>query len=298
MPHWSLLALGTACCTTAVDLSLRALLRQGFTARFALGLCCSLTALLGLPLLLLRPPPLNGPPWFAALLASALVNGLAFWAYGRGLARGDLSLALPLLNLSPLVLLLSGWLLLGERPRPFAALGVAVLVAGALLLRTGGAAPGRQLWRAPGGAEMLLTAVLWGIGASIDKLGVRSGTGLLWVTGLHAAVGLPLLLLALLCGDPNRLCARAVAGSSRWSRPRRRWLLLAAALLALVGTTMQMQALQVTAVVHVVALKRLSTLMGSLVGLLWLGEPSAAVRLPAGGLMFTGAVIVLLAARG
>ena len=65
--------------------------------------------------------PVDGSALLTALLASGLVNALAFWAYGRGVVRGDFSLALPLLNLSPLVLLGSGWLLLGERPRPFAA---------------------------------------------------------------------------------------------------------------------------------------------------------------------------------
>ena len=119
MPHWSLLALGTACCTTAAELALRALLRLGFTVRLGLGLSCCLTALLGLPWLLLWPPPLDGPALLAALLASGLVNALAFWAYGRGVARGDFSLALPLLNLSPLVLLAFGWLLLGECPSPW-----------------------------------------------------------------------------------------------------------------------------------------------------------------------------------
>ncbi len=295
MPHWSLLALGTACCTTAADLALRALLRLGFTVRLGLGLSCCLTALLGLPWLLLWPPPLDGPALLAALLASGLVNALAFWAYGRGVARGDFSLALPLLNLSPLVLLASGWLLLGERPQPVAAVGVGLLVLGALLLRSSVGA-GRPLWQAPGAAEMLLTAVLWGVGASIDKLGVRSGSGLLWVTALHAVVGLPLLLPALLAGDQRRLpAARPLAGAPWWQR--RLPLLLAVALLALVASSLQMEALRSTAVVHVVAIKRLSTLLGSLAGVLWLGEPGGALRLPAAALMFSGALVVLLAAR-
>jgi drug/metabolite transporter (DMT)-like permease len=74
-------------------------------------------------------------------------------------------------------------------------------------------------------------------------------------------------------------------------------LLLAVALLALVGTSLQMEALQSTDVVHVVAIKRLSTLLGSLAGVVWLGEPGGALRLPAAGLMFSGALIVLLAAH-
>lgn len=295
MPHWSLLALGTACCTTAGDLALRALLRRGFSVRLGLGLSCCLTALLAVPLLLVWPSPVDGSALLTALLASGLVNALAFWAYGRGVVRGDFSLALPLLNLSPLVLLGSGWLLLGERPRPFAAAGVLVLVLGALLLRRG-AGPGHRLLAAPGAAEMLLTAVLWGVGASIDKLGVRSGGGLFWVAALHTVVGLPLLLPALLAGDQRRLGAGvAVPGSPWWHRGGP--LLLAVALLALVGTSLQMEALQTTDVVHVVAIKRLSTLLGSVAGVIWLGEPGGAVHLPAALLMFSGALIVLLGAH-
>ena len=190
MPHWSLLALGTACCTTAADLALRALLRLGFTVRLGLGLSCCLTALLGLPWLLLWPPPLDGPALLAALLASGLVNALAFWAYGRGVARGDFSLALPLLNLSPLVLLASGWLLLGERPQLVAAVGVGL--AGA---------------RCPAAAQ-------------------------------------------------QRRCGPAAVAGPRGGRD--------AAYRA---------------------------------GVLWLGEPGGALRLPAAALMFSGALVVLLAAR-
>ena len=301
MPLWSLLALGAACCTTAADLLLRLLLRRGLTARLAMGGSCCLACLLALPLLLLRPPSVALPSLLLALLATALVNGVAFWSYGRALAIGELSLVLPLINLSPLVLLVSGWLVLGERPRPAAALGVSLLVAGAVLL--GRSSVLRQgLLRAPGAREMLLTAVLWGIGASIDKVGVRSGGSLLWVAAFNLVVGLPLLLGALAAGDPHRLvpvpergrAQEVFAGrSGRW----RLLQLLAVGSLALVGTAMQMEALRSTAVVNVVALKRLSTLFGSVVGVLLLGERSGALRLPAAVLMCGGALIVLLAAR-
>ena len=67
------------------------------------------------------------------------------------------------------------------------------------------------------------------------------------------------------------------------------------AVLGLVGTTLQMQALHLTAVVHVVAIKRLSTLFGSLIGVFWLRDSQGALRLRAAALMFLGAVLVLLA---
>jgi drug/metabolite transporter (DMT)-like permease len=265
-----------------------------------MGASCCLTTLLALPLILLLRPAIQPGALLTALAATALINGVAFWSYGRALAHGELSLVLPLINLSPLVLLLSGWLVLGERPGLAVVLGVLLLVAGAILLGRSDALS-RGLLRAPGARAMLLTAVLWGIGASIDKLGVRAGGSLLWVAGLNLVVGAPLLLGALAGGDGLRL-EPSSQGPARelfaGAEGRQRLLqLLAVGLLALVGTALQMEALRLTAVVHVVAIKRLSTLFGSVIGVLWLGESRGPLRLPAAALMSGGAVLVLLAAR-
>jgi hypothetical protein len=51
-------------------------------------------------------------------------------------------------------------------------------------------------------------------------------------------------------------------------------------------------------VVHVIAIKRLSTLFSALVGVLGLGEPRGTVRLPAAALMLAGALVVLRFAAG
>lgn len=300
MPLWSLLALGTACCTTAADLLLRSLLRRGLTVRLVMGSSCCVSALLALPLLLVQRPAVSPLPLLAALVATAALNGVAFWSYGRALARGELSLVLPLINLSPLVLLLSGWLLLKERPHPAVVVGVALLVAGALLLGRSTVVR-RGLLRAPGGREMLLTAVLWGIGASIDKIGVRAGGSLAWVAGFNLVVGTPLLLVSLAAADPHRLIPAAdgtARGAFTGAEGRRcLTLLLLVGLLGLMASLLQMEALRLTAVVHVVAIKRLSTLMGSVAGLIWLRETRGMLRLPAALLMSTGALVVLLAAR-
>jgi drug/metabolite transporter (DMT)-like permease len=60
-----------------------------------------------------------------------------------------------------------------------------------------------------------------------------------------------------------------------------------------VGMGLQMEALRRTAVVHVIAIKRLSTLFSAAAGVLWLGEPRGALRLSAAALMLSGAVLVL-----
>jgi drug/metabolite transporter (DMT)-like permease len=86
----------------------------------------------------------------------------------------------PLLSLTPAFVAAFARPLLGEWPRPVQLLGIALVVAGALMLG-GAAAEGGSLagwWRAlrrePGARLMLLVAVCWGLTLPLDKLGVEA----------------------------------------------------------------------------------------------------------------------------
>jgi len=299
LSFWPALALLTACCETGRDLATRSLLRRsGWSAQWVMGLSCLVSALLTLPLLLLAAPQPDQLRLLAALAATGLVNTVAFWAYGRALARGDLSLVLPLINLSPLVLLLSGWWLLGERPSPGSTAGVALLVLGSLLLARG-AEPGVRLLKSPGARPMLLVAVLWGLSATFDKVGVQASGSITWVALFNLVVAGGLLTPALL--QPG-LRKGAVPWAGPAGPPAAAPTLLLVGLLLFcgwvgaVGMVSQMEALRFTAVVHVIAIKRLSTLFSAIVGVVWLGEQGAALRLPGATLMLAGAVGLLAAA--
>jgi|LakMenEpi03Aug12_release.lakeMendotaPanAssembly.Ray.scaffolds.fasta_scaffold00140_62 drug/metabolite transporter (DMT)-like permease len=293
---WPALALFTACCQSGQDLLARHLLkRSGLTSRMVMGVGCLVAALVALPLTLLPGPT---PQWHGllqALVATALVNGVAFWAYGRALSRGELSLVVPLLNLSPLVLLISAWLMLGETPGPGSLAGMVLIVLGALRLGATDGEPSLSLWNTPGARWMLLVALLWGIGAGIDKVGVRASSSLAWVVGLNMVVGLPLTLSALVAGEGRSLGLRSGDGGfwqSNWG------ILLLFGGIGALGMAMQMEAVQRTAVVNVIAIKRLSTLFSAAAGGMFLGEPRPDLRLPAVALMLAGAVLILMSPNG
>lgn len=303
---WLWLALGTAIGETLRDLCLRTVLRDsGLSTLRVIGLSSALAGLLLLPLVLSQPQPIDGPAFAIALLLGGSLNALAFWCYGRAIAQEDLSLVLPLINLSPLALLLAGWWVLGERPGPLAVLGVALLVLGALMLGHPSGRPdlaGRglgRLWASPGCRSMLLVALLWGIGASVDKLGVNAGGSLAWVLAVQLSIGTSLLGLSLRQPPRTPLTPRP-RGQRRSGRIS--WTLAvalaSAAVVGAAGTVLQMEAIRQTAVVHVIAIKRLSTLMGSGAGVLALGEAEAARRLLAAALMLLGAATVLWGALG
>jgi drug/metabolite transporter (DMT)-like permease len=291
---WVWLALGTAVGETLRDLCLRAVLRSsGWSTLRVIGLSSALAGLLLLPPLLARPPHIDGPAFAAALTLGGSLNALAFWCYGRAIALEDLSLVLPLINLSPLALLLAGWWVLGERPGPLAVVGVVLLVLGALMLGhpTGEPFLSRgglgRIRSSPGCRAMVLVALLWGIGASIDKLGVNAGGSLAWVLALQLSIGSSLLGLSL--REPGRREPRPWGGLPAHLSLA----LVMAALAGAAGTLLQMEAIRQTAVVHVIAIKRLSTLLGSGAGVLALGEADGLRRLMAAALMLLGAGTVL-----
>jgi drug/metabolite transporter (DMT)-like permease len=300
--QWVWLALGTAVGETLRDLCLRAVLRgSGWSTLRVIGLSSALAGLLLLPPLLSNPPAINAPAFAAALALGGSLNALAFWCYGRALALEDLSLVLPLINLSPLALLLAGWWVLGERPGPLAVVGVLLLVLGALLLGhpTGEPLLSRgglgRIWASPGCRAMVLVALLWGIGASVDKLGVNAGGSLAWVLALQLSVGSTLLGLSLArsAGGPANAAGRGGGQGGRGLPLGPALALVLAALAGAGGSLLQMEAIRQTAVVHVIALKRLSTLLGSGAGVLALGEPEGPRRLAAAALMLLGAATVL-----
>ena len=132
------------------------------------------------------------------------LNILANAAFVAALARSPISLTVPLLSLIPAMTAAFAWPVLGERPAPLQIAGIALVVAGAVLLGGAGAESGslgawwRALRREPGTPLMLVTAVCWALALPLDKMGVglvgpaRHGT---WLVGGVVAGTLVLLLL-------------------------------------------------------------------------------------------------------
>ena len=80
-----------------------------------------------------KPAGGNWIGW-ACLIASGVTTGLSWLCYFRALQLGPLSLVAPIDKLSVALVIVSGWLLLGEPFTLKAAIGGALVVAGALVL--------------------------------------------------------------------------------------------------------------------------------------------------------------------
>jgi drug/metabolite transporter (DMT)-like permease len=241
-----------------------------------------------LPPVLLSAPVMPQPGFWPALVVGGILNVTTAVLYMRALRASDISLCVPLISFTPLFLLITSPLLVGESAGPWGTAGVALIVAGAYLLNLdknnqGLLAPLRALWHERGARLMLLVALIWSLTANIDKIGINNSSPLLWAVSINAAIALGLLPLIFL----RR--ARAPIGPLPWR------LLAAVGLCGGLTTLCQMLAISLTLVPYVIAVKRLSILLTVLAGALLLREPGLRQRLPAAVLMLSGVIVLTLA---
>jgi drug/metabolite transporter (DMT)-like permease len=137
----------------------------------------------GLAWILTGRPGLPPAGWLIAL-ASAFIELIYFISLSTAYRRGELSVVYPIARgTAPLLAVLVGLFLLGERLHATAALGVMALIAGIWVVRRPTAA-GSALWPA------LLTGVMIAAYTSLDRIGVRLGSPWLygWLLWLFAAI--------------------------------------------------------------------------------------------------------------
>ncbi|WP_067049907.1 EamA family transporter [Methanofollis ethanolicus] len=128
-----------------------------------------------LALACVRGLPETGPLFLPALTASAMLNAAAVWLTYRALAETDIFLAVPMLSLTPIFLIGTSYLLLGEVPGAGGVAGIVLIVAGSYVLGTGGGeggvlAPVRALWMWRGTAIMAFVALIYSLTATPDKI--------------------------------------------------------------------------------------------------------------------------------
>jgi len=230
--------------------------------------------------------PALTPGFWWALLATGPLAACTLYLYVRSLELSDLSLTVPMLATTPLFLLATSPLMLGEFPDPGGLAGIVCIVAGSYLLnisrwRKGPLEPFKALLRQRGPRLMLVVAFLWSISGNIDKIGLRHSSPVFWIT---CAYGITTLFLTPVVW---RSAGRGFA--QVWTKP---WYLLATGLLEAVTAWCQMYALTMTLVPYVISVKRLSAVIAVLLGGIVLREKKLRERLLGSTLMVAGVFLI------
>jgi drug/metabolite transporter (DMT)-like permease len=264
---------------------------QGFDAREIALIRFVWPGLLLSPLLVVEPLRALPPAFWYWVAWMVPLEILAMLLYMRAIRDYPLALTLPYLAFTPVFVVLSGWLLLGEQVSVRGLAGIILVVAGTWLLNL--QRPDLRHWRAPvaplatalrspGSRMMLSVAALYSLTSVGGKGAMRYMAPEQFGAFYFALVGAMTLLIF---GLHRPILVRAL-----WRRPLPTFavgLFMAAMVLT------HFLAIQKVEVAYMIATKRTSALFGMIYGALWLQERDLAARLLAGALMVAGVFLIL-----
>ncbi|MFB6285624.1 MAG: EamA family transporter [Candidatus Bipolaricaulia bacterium] len=230
--------------------------------------------------------PALEPRFWPALVGSGLLNVGAAVLFMKAIQRSDLSVTVPLVTFTPIFLLLTSPILVGEFPRPLGLAGVVFIVLGSYALhlrewRNGILAPFRALLSERGPQLMLVASVLWSVTANLDKIAIQASSPRFYPVAVIAFVATALAPLAIWRSQGQ---ARVIA--TRWRN------LLPVGFFVALTLSVQMTALSLALVAYVIAIKRLSTVLSVLWGHLVFGEHGLAERALGAGVMVVGVFLI------
>jgi drug/metabolite transporter (DMT)-like permease len=103
---------------------------------------------------------------------------IAVLLYIRAIKVSPLSLTLPFLSLTPIFLIVTSYIILGEKPDKFGFIGIILVVIGAYLLNVhtisqGFLAPFRAIAEEKGSVLMIIVAFIFSIGICLGKIAIQ-----------------------------------------------------------------------------------------------------------------------------
>jgi drug/metabolite transporter (DMT)-like permease len=256
---------------------------------YAMGLARFLFALpfLALVALGLSRPALDAAFWWtvAAMVPLELTATLM---YMRALRACHLSLCIPFLAFTPVFMILTGQVILGEGLNRWGLLGVVAIAGGSYILslgteRTGFWAPFKALARERGPGLMLGVALIYSFTAAMFKKAVLHSDPAFF------GVFYPMLLSGVMVGGyPLMRAPRGLGLKSIWG-----WGLLLGFFVALSILTVA-RGLTLAPAAYMISVKRLSLLFSVLLGGMWLQERPFLPRLIGVMLMCGGVILIAL----
>ena len=227
--------------------------------------------------------PMLGSGFVPALLLGGTLNVLAMFQFMRALQASDLSLAIPFVSFTPIFLLVTSPLLVGDVSNAQDIGGIVCVVAGAYVLHIqtvhqGPLAPIWAIFQQPGPRRMLSVAVIYSLTSNFDKIGVQNSSPLFWSLSISSFMALGFLLLL-----------RFLPMRNIQSPPRRIiGVLLLIGLFQALGLLLHSHALSLGPVPSVIAVKRSSILFAAIWGMVFLREQHIRERLGGALLMVLG----------
>ena len=247
-----------------------------------------LPSILFTPFLFFIDLQLNPTALIASTITSA-INAVAVIIYIKAISEGDISEVMPMMSITPIILLLTSPLLLGEFPPFVGLLGILSIVLGSYILNIDLRnkdifAPFKSLVRNKGTRYMLIVSAMWGFSANYDKIAINNSSILQHLIFMNLFIFISLTIYLL------------IKKKLRWSKIKPvKYNLLAISTFTVGTYVFHMTALSMTFLAYVVAMKRMAGPISVVLGHYFLKEPNIRARL-VGSLVMVGGVIMILLA--
>jgi len=224
--------------------------------------------------------------YFMAVASAAPLEVCALYCYMKAIKVSPLSLTLPFLAFTPVFIILTGWILLGEKLSRAGIAGIILIVTGSYCLnisyiKGGLFAPIRAVFREQGSWLMLLVSFIYSITSVMGKIGVVHTNP--YFFGSTYFIVLTFLMTAIMPfmrgGSMKRLMGFPFKGTA------------IGAIYAIMVFSHMLAISQVEAA-YMVSVKRVSLLFGIIYGAWWFREERVGERLLGAVIMLLGVFII------
>lgn len=246
-----LLALGTAISEASKDVASKYNLYyiDEYTAAFSLHF---LQSLFLLPIALYFIPQSVSFAYMLALGSSSVLQLIVILLYFKTIKRSEISVTLPLLTLTPLFMLITSPIMIGEFPGLWGVIGILLIIIGTYISNIDTSkrnifAPFISLIYNQGSRYMLIIASIWSITANIDRVGVNETSPVFWAFSKDALILFYLLPIFLIKSQKGLVQLKSRAKG-----------LLLVGFFKTTSVLTQMFAIQYILVAYVVSIKRAS----------------------------------------
>ena len=238
-------------------------------------------------LLFVDIPPIDTTFWIA-LVGGGTINVIATIMFVKAIKISPLSLTLPMLTFTPIFLLLTSPIMVGEFPSLIGIAGILLIVLGAYMLnikdrKRGIFSPFRSLVKERGPLLMLCVAAMWSITSNFDKIGMVHSNLVFWLVSVYAFLSV-FLFLIMLCKSKRKLSKL---------KNNVKIIPLFGIVPAMIGI-FQMTALTLTIVPYVISIKRTSSIFGTLYGYFLFREKEIKQRMLGAVIMVMGVLLITL----
>lgn len=284
---WFILAIATALCVATGDA-----LTKKFFGRFSPYDMAIASSIYSLPFLVvyiffIPIPQLDTVFWWIACILIPL-DTFAFYLYMKAIKLSPLSLSIPFLSFTPVFMILTGFIVLGEVPNSWGIIGIGFVVVGSYLLNVtqvkyGYFAPFRAILKEPGSILMLVVAFIYSFLAVLGKKAIQHSSPLFFGFFYLAAL------------DITTLIFFPFLEKIRW-----RDILkvpvkgLSVGLMLFLHALFHCLAINMIEAVYMIAVKRMSILFSVVYGWILFKESDISARMLGALFMFAGVVFIIL----